>query len=444
MEVKNKKIGVIGMARTGIAAANFLIERGADVAICDQKSRAELLDQVRQLHPGIQTVFETTAPAPDSTLVALSPGVDINSPALASAKERGVEIISELELAFRFNDAPVIAVTGTNGKSATTTLIGEILQNAGKDIAVGGNIGTPFISLVNGNEKKWMVLEVSSFQLEAIDTFHPRIALVLNISPDHLDRHKTLDRYTAIKEYIAVNQTEQDFLILNHDDPITRSLGDGKKARKFYFSAQAKIQDGAFIENGSIRTMRDGTEKTICPVESLNPAVQWQVENILAAVIAADLAGVESSIIADTVQNFSGLEHRMEWVRNINGVDFINDSKGTNVGSVHKTLGSLDRPVILIIGGQDKGGDFSPLKELFKAKVKHMVLLGEAKPKIRKVLNGSFSYTEAGTLEEAVSDAYSKAASGDIVLLSPGCASFDMFRDYAERGHQFKNFVGKL
>ncbi|MCH8209034.1 MAG: UDP-N-acetylmuramoyl-L-alanine--D-glutamate ligase, partial [Nitrospinae bacterium] len=254
MEVKNKKIGVIGMARSGIAAANFLFERGADVSICDQKSRAELLDQVRQLHPGIQTVFETTAPAPDSTLVALSPGVDINSPALASAKERGVEIISELELAFRFNDAPVIAVTGTNGKSATTTLIGEILQNAGMDIAVGGNIGTPFISLVHGNEKKWMVLEVSSFQLEAIDTFRPRIALILNISPDHLDRHKTLDRYIALKENIAVNQTEHDFLILNHDDPITRSLGDGKKARKFYFSAQAKIQDGAFIENGSIRT----------------------------------------------------------------------------------------------------------------------------------------------------------------------------------------------
>lgn len=444
MKVKNKKIGVIGMARSGIAAANFLFERGADVSICDQKSRAELLDQVRQLHPGIQTVFETTAPAPDSTPVVLSPGVDINSPALASAKERGVEIISELELAFRFNDAPVIAVTGTNGKSATTTLIGEILQNAGKDIAVGGNIGTPFISIVKANEKQWMVLEVSSFQLEAIDTFRPRIALILNISPDHLDRHKTLDRYIALKKNIAVNQTEQDFLILNHDDPITRSLGDGKKARKFYFSAQAKIQDGAFIENGSIRTMRDGTEKTICPVESLNPAVQWQVENILAAVIAADLAGVESSIIADTVQNFSGLEHRMEWVRNINGVDFINDSKGTNVGSVQKTLGSLDRPVILIMGGQDKGSDFSSLKELFKAKVKHMVLLGEAKPKIRKVLNGSFSYTEAGTLEEAVSDAYSNAASGDIVLLSPGCASFDMFRDYVERGHQFKNFVGKL
>lgn len=444
MEVKNKKIRVVGMARSGIAAANFLFERGAHVSICDQKSGAELSGQAGQLRPGIQTVFETTAPAPDSNLVVLSPGVDINSPALASAKERGVEIISELELAFRFNDAPVIAVTGTNGKTATTTLIGEILQNAGKDIAVGGNIGTPFISLVDGDEKKWMVLEVSSFQLEAIDTFHPRIALILNISPDHLDRHKTLDRYIGLKEKIAVNQDEQDFLILNHDDPIARALGDGKKARKFYFSAREKIQDGACIENGGIRIMKDRIEKTICPVEDLNPAVLWQIENILAAVIAADLAGVESSIIADTVRNFSGLEHRMEWVRAIGGIDFINDSKGTNVGSVQKTLGSLDRPVILIIGGQDKGGDFSALKELFKAKVKHMVLLGEAKPKIRKVLNGSFSYTEAGTLEEAVNDAYSKAASGDIVLLSPGCASFDMFRDYAERGRQFKDFVGKL
>lgn len=444
MDIKNKRIMVVGMARTGIATANFLAERGAEAIICDQKSPEELKDQFRQLHANVKTIFETAAPVADADLVVLSPGVDIESPALATAKKRGIEIISELELASRFNEAPIIAVTGTNGKSATTTLIGEILQSAKMSVAVGGNIGIPFISLVDSTPKDWAVLEVSSFQLEAVKTFHPHIALILNISPDHLDRHKTLERYAALKGNIAINQTAQDFLILNHDDPATMKLGDGKQSGKFYFSSSNKIQEGAFIDHGNIKILRGGFEKIICRVEDLNPAVHWQIENILAAVIAADLAGVDCSVIADTLRNFAGMEHRMEWVRNINGIDFINDSKGTNVGSVQKTLGSLDRPIVLIMGGQDKGGDFSALKEIFKKKVKHMVLLGEATPKIRQVLNGSFSYTESDSLEEAVANAFSKADSGDVVLLSPGCASFDMFRDYADRGNLFKKFVGQL
>lgn len=444
MEVKNKIIMVIGLARTGIAAANFLAERGADVTVYDQKTREELAESAQKLRPEVKLVFGGVKPGPDAELIVLSPGVDIHSPALDEARGRGVEIISELELACRFNKAPIIAVTGTNGKTTTVTLIGEILKKAGKNVVVGGNIGEPFISLVNVPKIDWAVLEVSSFQLEGVAEFHPHIAAVLNITPDHLDRHKTLDHYTALKEKIADNQTRDDFLVLNQDDPLTLKLGIVKSVRKIFFSAEGRPSEGAFVENGNIRIRRDRIERTICSIDHLRPSVRWQIENILAAAAIADLARVDSSIIADSLTEFTGLEHRMEWVRSLRGVDFINDSKGTNVGSIQKTLESLDRPVILIIGGQDKGSDFSVLRKIFKEKVKHMVLIGESSSSIQKTLNGSFSYTQADVLEDAVKNAFSEAAAGDIVLLSPGCASFDMFRDYADRGNQFKNFVGNL
>jgi len=444
MELANKNITVIGLARTGVATANFLSSRGAVVTIRDQKPRKELEKVIQSLNPQIKYECESIEPDSDAELIVLSPGVDINSDEFDSARKSGVEIISELELASRFNEAPIIAITGTNGKTTTVTLVGEILRRAGKNIIVGGNIGAPFISLVDTPELDWAVLEVSSFQLEGIKEFHPQIAAVLNITPDHLDRHKTLEHYTALKEKITSNQTNEDFLVLNKDDPLTLSLGIVKNAHKVYFGTGINNQDGVFIEDENIKIRKGSSEKILCSVGQLKPSVRWQIENILAAITITDLAGVDRAIITESLREFTGMEHRMEWVRSVNGIDFINDSKGTNVGSVQKTLGSLDRPVILILGGQDKGSDFAILKNIFKEKVKHMVLIGESREKIRKTLNGSFSYTQVDALEEAVGNAFSEAVPGDIVLLSPGCASFDMFRDYMDRGNQFKNLVAKL
>jgi UDP-N-acetylmuramoylalanine--D-glutamate ligase len=444
MEVVNKKISVIGMARTGVATANFLADRGAVVTVHDQKSSAELEVVIQSLNATVKNNCGSIEPDSNAELIVLSPGVDINSVELDSARNSGIEIISELELASRFNTAPIIAITGTNGKTTTVTLVEKILEKAGKNIIVGGNIGAPFISLVDTSEVDWAVLEVSSFQLEGIKEFRPKIAAVLNITPDHLDRHKTIEHYTALKEKITDNQTNEDFLVLNLDDPLTLSLGIVKSSRKVFFSAGSNNKDGVYLENRNIKIRRDRLEKTVCSIDQIKPSVRWQIENILAAVTIADLAGINSATIAESLKEFTGMEHRMEWVRSVKGVDFINDSKGTNVGSVQKTLESLDRPVILILGGQDKGNDFTSLKNIFKEKVKHMILIGESRSNIQKTLNGSFSYTQADALEEAVGNAFSEAESGDIVLLSPGCASFDMFRDYIDRGNQFKSLVAKL
>ena len=444
MELKGKKISVIGMGRTGIPTANFLAARGAEVVLTDQKEKNCLENQLKDLSSKVRVTFGTSSPSPDAELIVLSPGFDINSSLLDSHRKRGVEVISEIELAYRFNTTPIIAVTGTNGKTTTTTLIGKILEEAGKKVRVGGNIGIPFISLVDDKPKDFIVLEVSTFQLEGIKQFKPDIAVVLNITPDHLNRHKTMDCYASLKGRIALNQTEGDFLILNQDDPIVLDVGRDKRARKRYFSITTRVNSGAFFEGGSLILQQEGAKQVLCPVSELKPVMQWQIENVLAAAAAAAIAGVGVNDIAKIIKEFSGLEHRLEWVRKLRGVDFVNDSKGTNIGSVQKSLKSFDQPIILIAGGQDKGGDFSPLKDLFKSKVKHMVLIGEAKTKIRKLLNGSFSYEEADSLEMAVNLAVCKAVAGDVVLLSPACASFDMFKDYEDRGKQFKAIVNNL
>ncbi len=432
------------MARTGIAAANFLVEQGARVTLLDGKSEEALSDAMKQLVPEVNTVFQSSKPLPDADLVILSPGMDINSPDLNDARESGTEIISELELAYRVGETPIIAVTGTNGKSTTTSLIGHLLEQGGKDVKVGGNIGVPFISLVKDQPKDYMVLEISSFQLEGVIDFHSHISVILNITPDHLDRHKTIERYAELKEKVAANQTQDDVLVLNHDDPRVRRIAEGKQAQQWYFSINEPVERGCYLKENEVLFKDGKKEETLCRVSELHQALQWQVENILPSALVARLAGIEAASIAKTLQEFKGLEHRLEWVRSLNGIDFINDSKGTNIGSLEKSLNSFDRPVILIAGGQDKGGDFQSLKSLFKKKVKYMVLIGEARPKIQAVLNGSFGYEDAENMENAVRRAFAQAQSGDVVLLSPACASFDMFRDYADRGEQFKGCVQSL
>lgn len=444
MKFKDKNISIIGMARTGIAAANFLVEQGAHVTLLDGKSEEVLGNVPDQLNSGVNTVFQSSKPLPNADLVILSPGVDILSPDLNSARESGIEIISELELAYRVSETPIIAITGTNGKSTTTSLIGYLLKQAGKDVRVGGNIGVPFISLLKDQPRDYMVLEISSFQLEGAIQFHPHISVLLNITPDHLDRHKTIEHYAELKEKIAANQNQDDVLVLNHDDPWVLRVAEGKRSQKWYFSMSGPVERGCCFNKGRVLFKDGGKEETICRVSELHQAMQWQAENILPSVLVARLAGIDTTSIAKSLREFKGLEHRLEWVRSLNGVDFINDSKGTNIGALEKSLNSFDRPVVLIAGGQDKGGDFQSLKPLFKKKVKHMVLIGEARPKIQAVLNGSFGYESADDMEAAVRRAFAQAQPGDVVLLSPACASFDMFRDYADRGQQFKGCVQSL
>ncbi|MCZ6541657.1 MAG: UDP-N-acetylmuramoyl-L-alanine--D-glutamate ligase [Nitrospinae bacterium] len=444
MTFKNKQISIIGMARTGIAAANYLAEQGARVTLMDGKPKESLTGVLKQLNSRVNTVFQSSAPLPDADLVVLSPGVDIHSPDLKAARKSGTEIISELELAYRVSGTPIIAVTGTNGKSTTTSLIGHLLEQGGKDVQIGGNIGVPFISQVQDPPRDYRVLEVSSFQLEGTVEFHPEISVLLNITPDHLDRHKTIEHYAALKEKIAINQTQDDVLVLNHDDPWVHRMSAGKPSQKWHFSMSGPVARGCYLKKDRVLFTDGEREETICHIGDLNQAMQYQVENILPAALVARLAGIDTTVIAKALPAFKGLEHRMEWVRSINGIDFINDSKGTNIGALEKSLNSFDQPIVLIAGGQDKGGDFQSLKSLFKQKVKHMVMIGEAKSKIQAVLNGSFGYESVDDMEAAVRGAYAHAQPGDVILLSPACASFDMFRDYEDRGRQFKGYVQSL
>jgi UDP-N-acetylmuramoylalanine--D-glutamate ligase len=444
MDLNNKKITVIGMGLSGIASANFLAGKKSQVTLIDRKTRKQLEEAVAQVNPSVQMKFAADTLPGNEELIVLSPGIDIHSSFLEPARRRGIPIWSEIELASRFTTTPIIAVTGTNGKTTCTTLIGKILQKAGRKVLLGGNIGIPFISLVEQKEMDFLVLEISSFQLEAVEKFHPKISVVLNITPDHLDRHKTLTTYVALKARISENQTGDDYCLLNGDDANTKNLGQNSRAKKFFFSTKEKVDQGAFIKENHLMLIKDGTENKICAISDLSQVMQWQVENVLAASLVCSLLDIPAETIAESLKQFTGMEHRMEWVRTFRGIDFVNDSKGTNVGAVQKSLESLSRPIVLIAGGKDKDSDFSPLKQTFKQKVKHLILIGETRSKFRQVLNGSFSYEDAGNMEDAVRQAVSKATSGDVVLLSPACASFDMFRDYADRGNQFKAIVQQL
>lgn len=444
MLLKNKNITVVGAGYTGVAASNFLVTKKASVVLVDIKSRIELGKNLLSLSPRVRTLFGCSEIPESSDLIVLSPGVNINASFLEKSRRRGIQIISEIELAFRFTKTSIIAVTGTNGKSTVTTLIGDILKKAGKKVAVGGNLGTPFVALLEQDPVDYFVLEISTFQLEGIKTFRPNIAVILNITPDHLDRHKTLEEYADLKGRVSAFQNGGDILVLNKDDENVMKQGKRSKAKKVFFSFLGKVDEGAYLEDGSMFTCSNGKEKRILSVGDLKTAMQFQAENLLSSMAVANLVNAAKSDITSVAMKFEGLDHRVEWVRTVRGVDFVNDSKGTNVGALQKSLKVFSRPIILIAGGKDKGGDFRVLKNLFKEKVKHLVLIGETKNKLRDVLNGSFSYEDAESMEDAVERSMEKATAGDIVLLSPGCSSFDMFKDFIERGNQFKEIVGRL
>jgi UDP-N-acetylmuramoylalanine--D-glutamate ligase len=447
MELRNKKILVVGLARTGVSVARFLAERGADVTVTDMKDEVSLEPMLERL-AGVEVRYELGRHSDDTFLAAdmivVSPGVPMDIPPLVLARSRGRLIISEIELASSFIYAPIIAITGTNGKTTTTTLVGEILKECGFRAFVGGNIGKPLIDLVTSGEAvDFVVAEISSFQLEAILAFRPRVAVLLNITEDHLDRYATFQEYIAAKERIFENQTGEDFVVLNMDDPLIAACADRVKARVVPMSQRRRLEQGIYYQDGRITFAWDGRKEAFF-TDSFKLKGVHNIENIMAALASALLVGCVSDPARSAVERFSGLHHRMELVKVVNDVAWYNDSKGTNVGSVVKSLESFAGNVTLIAGGKDKGGDYGPLAELVKERVRHLILLGEARQRIYDSLGALTDSHMVNTLEEAVSLAGSLTEPGGVVLFSPACSSFDMFKNYEERGELFASLVRGL
>lgn len=463
MDVTGKKVVVVGLARSGVGAANLLHRLGASVTVTDKKKPDELGPYIAELLPGISCCLGSH-PADlftEADLLIISPGVPLSIAPLKEAAAKGVRIIGELELAWQSMSGPetaFLAITGTNGKSTTTSLLDAILKRGGFETFLGGNIGNALTKALTGSRPApdFVVAEVSSFQLETVHDFKPRGAAILNITPDHLDRYASMQDYIDTKCRIFLNQDRRDFLVLNADDPLTAEIvkRNGKLLsedgpRVFYFS-RGPVNEGkgnfagAYYRNGAIKFDLPGLSSFTLDPSSFRIKGVHNIENAMSAAIMALLSGCSPDAVADTLADFPGLEHRLEFVREMNGVSYINDSKGTNVGAVVKSIQSFAGPVVLIAGGRDKDGDFTELRPLVKDKVKSLVLIGEASDKIRKAVGDCTSTIMAGSLEDAVWKAKALALPGDVVLLSPACASFDMFRDFEDRGRQFKAIVGAL
>lgn len=448
MDLRGRKVLVVGLARTGLATAAFLKAKGSIVSTTEMKPKEEMGEGIQELEGMGLTQMEWGGHQPrtflDQDLIVVSPGVDLKIDPIQKALKKGIQVISEVELACRFIQIPIIAVTGTNGKTTTTHLIGEMFKEDGKKVGVAGNIGAPLVLFADGRER-WevLVVEVSSFQLEAIEAFRPRISVLLNITEDHLDRYTSYEEYIEAKARIFLNQNSRDVAILNGDDPIVTGLGKRVKAKKILFSLKERLREGTFSNSEKIILRLKGEEDSYSLAKTPLKGVH-NVENMMAALTAAKIYGASKRAMETALNRFEGLEHRLEFVREVNGVRFFNDSKGTNVGSVVKSLQSFSDPVILIAGGKDKKGDLSPLRDPIEGRVKQLILIGEAKERMGRELGGLANTTLAETLEEAVLLAYQAAKRGEVVLLSPACSSFDMFKDYKERGKVFKEAVRRL
>ena len=444
MELNGKKVLVLGLARTGRECARFLTKKGASVSISDLHNAAQLSPEMTALTDLPVTYHlggEDKAWLDGMDYVVPSPGVPMENPLLREAVARKVPVLSEIELAYRFGSAPLVAITGTNGKSTTTTLIGKMLEADDKKVFVGGNLGVPFISAVS-DSWDWGVIEISSFQLEWVEQFRPRIALLLNLTEDHLDRYASFADYCCAKERIFAAQQNGDIAILNRDDPLVWKLRERLPGRVVSFGF-GEVAEGVFATPTEI-IWRDGAAEERFSLTNVKIQGIHNVENIMAAVAAAKCAGVSRRAIQFTLEDFPGLEHRLEFVREKDGVRYYNDSKGTNVGAVVKSLASFSEPVILLAGGVDKGGDYAPLADGIKNQVRRLVLFGAAKQTIAAALSRLTATVLADDLKAAVRDAALHAQPGDVVLLSPACSSFDQFRNYAERGKTFKNLVHAL
>jgi len=444
MELKNKKIVVVGLARTGVAVARFLAERGALVTVTDMKDEAALapyLEKIEGLHINRELGRHEEYSFLTADLIVVSPGVPMEIAPIQLARARKRRVISEIELASCFIDAPMVAITGTNGKTTTTTLTGEIFRACGFNTFVGGNIGNPLIDLVSsGSMVERVVAELSSFQLEGIISFHPRVAVLLNITEDHLDRYAAFGDYIDAKARVFENLNRSDFAVLNMDDPLVAIYAGRVRGRAVPMSRREELSEGIFYRDGVITFRWEGREEQF-PTAGYKLKGVHNLDNIMAALASTLLLGCDAPRAQKAVEDFPGLPHRMELVARINGIPWYNDSKGTNVGSVVKSLESFDGGITLIAGGRDKGGDYAPLAELIKERVAHMILIGEAKEKIRSALGHLTDTRLAGSLEEAVELAHALTAPGGVVLFSPACSSFDMFRNYEERGERFASLA---
>ncbi|MGH7794733.1 MAG: UDP-N-acetylmuramoyl-L-alanine--D-glutamate ligase [Candidatus Binatia bacterium] len=444
MDLAGKNFLVIGLARTGGECARFLVRRGAKVWLSDLRRAEDLKPEMTNLaglEVGYRLGGEEASWLDGIDYVVPSPGVPRENFLLQQATDREIPVLSEIELAYRFFGAPLVAITGTNGKSTTTTLIGKMIQASGQKVFLGGNLGTPFVGAL-GADWDWGVVEISSFQLEWSSEFRPRIAVLLNVSEDHLDRYANFADYRAAKERIFERQSGTDVAILNRDDPLVWPARQRIKARVISFGF-SEVPAGVFTTGDEI-VWRDGANEERFSLQRAQLRGVHNLENMMAAVAAAKCAGMANTVIQQTLEGFPGLEHRLEFVRDKDGVHYYNDSKGTNVGAVVKSLASFTEPVILLAGGVDKGGDYAPLAEGVKQKVRRLVLFGEAKEIIARALGSLTATVIVEDIQAAVQDAAAHARSGDVVLLSPACSSFDQFRNYAERGKVFKTLVQKL
>ncbi len=449
MEINGEKVVVLGLGKSGIAAARFLKRLGARVVASDAKPQ-EQLKGIRSLgEEGIELVLgkHPLEMLTGAVLVVVSPGVPDSIPFLQEARRRGIQIWSEIELAYRFCQAPLIAITGANGKTTTTAWLGEMLVAGGKEVLVAGNIGIPLTAEVEkARAAHLLVVEVSSFQLEGIKKFRPWMAALLNLTADHLDRHGNFTAYAAAKGRIFANQGPDDYCILNADDEEVRRFSKKVRGQIYWFSSHRELSRGAFIRHGTLIIQDGGNCYELCPVEKLALPGEHNQENALAAALMAHLAGVPARVLGHVLRNFAGVAHRCETVAEIAGIRFVNDSKGTNPEATIRALEAFGQPIILIAGGRAKGSDFTQLARVIKKKVKKVILLGEAAPLLRRVLSnvGYQSVLEVPSLEAAVGEAFVGAIPGDCILLSPACASWDMFTSFEERGEVFKELVAQL
>lgn len=452
MNFEGKKVLVCGMARSGVSAAQCLYELGARVTISDSKAEEKLAEALQPLEGmDIRRCLGDQAQPADLEsydLAVTSPGIPMQAPILRAVQAAGVPLIGELELGAQVSRAPLYAVTGTNGKTTTTTLIGEIFRNLGKTTYVVGNIGYPFTACaLRCGEEDVAVAEVSSFQLETITTFHPHIAVMCNITEDHLNRHGTMEEYIRVKERIFENMGQGDYAVLNLDDPIVRGMAERIPCAPAFFSRRQEVETGAYLEGEEVVFSLNGHKKRVLRADEIRIPGEHNLENALAATALAMLAGVPAPVVRHTLKTFPGVEHRIETVRTVEGVTYINDSKGTNVDASIRAVRAMKAPTVLLAGGYDKHTDFLPLaREILTSKIHTVVVLGDTAEQIERALRavGFESILHAKTFEEAVLLARSCAREGENVLLSPACASFDMFQDYEERGRVFKEIVSRL
>lgn len=447
MELKNKRVLVVGLGKSGLAAALFLRRQGAQVTVSDARSSAALANEIPALLEAgimVEAGGHGLLTFRRQDLVVVSPGVPLDTPEVKQVMSFGLPVIGELELASRYLLGKVVAITGSNGKTTTTSLVGKIFADAGMPTQVGGNIGLPVIDLIAKSTADTVnVLEVSSFQLETATEFHPQIAAILNLTPDHLDRHGNFKNYAAAKEKIFARQTAEDALVLNGDDPAVQMCAGKTKSRVFWFSGTKVVRQGAFVRNGVVAFVakEGGRAEPVMPVSEIPLKGAHNLENVLAAVCMARIAGVSAEAIRVAVAGFTAVEHRLEFVAEVNGVAYYNDSKATNVDAALKAVASFVGGVHLILGGKDKGSDYTLLAPLLRERVKAVYTIGSAAEKIERQLEGVVKMVRAGTIDVAVAAAAEASGAGDTVLLAPACSSFDQFENYEHRGRVFRELV---